>query len=128
MRLTFPSMFRILALALVGPALPGILAQNEYGRPCDGNAGEIPPDNPTVRVSGIGNAHMEITTTPQASNVVRSGTNLLHNFWDYESARAFEQVCGRSSMRHVLLGLYKTEFLPQHGSGARGQALKQAVV
>lgn len=44
-----------------------------------------------VRMTGIGNSHLAITATPEAQAWFNQGLNLLHDFWDYESARAFEQ-------------------------------------
>ena len=54
---------------------------------------EIPPDQLPVpeRLTGIGNVHIQITATPEAQAWFNQGLNLLHDFWDYESARAFEQ-------------------------------------
>ena len=43
------------------------------------------------KLTGIGNAHIRITGTPEAQMWFDQGLNLLHDFWDYESARAFEQ-------------------------------------
>ncbi len=45
-----------------------------------------------VRMTGIGNSHMKIKATPEAQEWFDQGLNLLHDFWDYESARAFEQA------------------------------------
>jgi tetratricopeptide (TPR) repeat protein len=42
-------------------------------------------------MTGIGNSHLTITATPEAQAWFDQGLNLLHDFWDYESARAFEQ-------------------------------------
>ena len=42
-------------------------------------------------LSGIGNSHLRITATPEAQVWFDQGLNLLHDFWDYEAARAFEQ-------------------------------------
>ena len=52
-----------------------------------------PPDKLPVprRMTGIGNSHLTITATPEAQAWFNQGLNLLHDFWDYESARAFEQ-------------------------------------
>src|ERR1022692_4363663 len=51
-----------------------------------------PSDLPrAVRLDGIGNSHLEITATPEAQMWFDQGLNLLHDFWDYEAARAFEQ-------------------------------------
>lgn len=52
-----------------------------------------PPDKLPVplRMTGIGNAHIAITATPEAQAWFDQGLNLLHDFWDYESMRAFQQ-------------------------------------
>jgi len=52
-----------------------------------------PPEQlPTpVRMSGIGNAHIAIAATPEAQAWFDQGLNLLHDFWEYESMKAFEQ-------------------------------------
>ncbi|HEY6442294.1 MAG TPA: hypothetical protein VIY66_03025 [Candidatus Acidoferrales bacterium] len=54
---------------------------------------EIPPDQLPApeKLTGIGNVRMQITATPEAQAWFNQGLNLLHDFWDYESARAFEQ-------------------------------------
>lgn len=44
-----------------------------------------------VHMTGIGNAHIAITATPEAQAWFDQGLNLLHDFWDYESMKAFEQ-------------------------------------
>ncbi|HEX6495423.1 MAG TPA: hypothetical protein VF018_08070, partial [Acidobacteriaceae bacterium] len=44
-----------------------------------------------VKMTGIGNSHLTITATPEAQAWFDQGLTLLHDFWDYESARAFEQ-------------------------------------
>lgn len=53
----------------------------------------VPPENmpPPSKLTGIGNAHIRITATPEAQMWFNQGLNLLHDFWDYESVRAFEQ-------------------------------------
>ena len=43
------------------------------------------------KLTGIGNAHIRITAATQAQMWFDQGLNLLHDFWDYESVRAFEQ-------------------------------------
>lgn len=55
---------------------------------------EIPsPDMLPVplKMTGIGNSYLAIKATPEAQAWFEQGLNLLHDFWDYESARAFEQ-------------------------------------
>jgi tetratricopeptide (TPR) repeat protein len=53
----------------------------------------VPPDQlPTpIHMSGIGNAHITITASPEAQAWFDQGLNLMHDFWDYESMKAFEQ-------------------------------------
>jgi tetratricopeptide (TPR) repeat protein len=92
---------------------------------------EIPPDQlpAPIRMQGIGNAHMEITAAREAQVWFDQGLNLLHDFWDYESARAFEQavrVDPHCSMCYW--GLYKAEsFYHSTAQGLAGRALAQAV-
>jgi tetratricopeptide (TPR) repeat protein len=78
---------------------------------------------------GIGNAHMEITATREAQVWFDQGLNLLHDFWDYESARAFEQaVRVDPNCAMCYWGLYKAESM-YHSTkkGLAGRALAQAV-
>ncbi|MDQ1452399.1 MAG: hypothetical protein QOK38_2265 [Acidobacteriaceae bacterium] len=44
-----------------------------------------------IKMTGIGSSHLTITATPEARAWFNQGLTLLHDFWDYESARAFEQ-------------------------------------
>jgi tetratricopeptide (TPR) repeat protein len=44
-----------------------------------------------VKMDGIGNSHITIKATPEAQAWFDQGLNLLHDFWDYESQKAFEQ-------------------------------------
>ena len=56
---------------------------------------EIPPPGELpapVKMEGIGNSHLAITATPEAQMWFDQGLNLLHDFWDYESERAFERI------------------------------------
>jgi len=81
------------------------------------------------RMTGIGNVHMRIAATPEAQAWFNQGLNLLHDFWDYESARAFEQSV-RLDPRCAMCywGLYEAESF-YHGTarGYAGQALAKAV-
>ncbi len=48
---------------------------------------------PPQKMTGIGNSYIEITThNAEAKAWFEQGLNLLHDFWDYEAARAFEQA------------------------------------
>ena len=44
-----------------------------------------------IKMAGIGNSHIAIKATPEAQAWFDQGLSLLHDFWDYESAKAFEQ-------------------------------------
>jgi tetratricopeptide (TPR) repeat protein len=45
-----------------------------------------------IKMSGIGNSHIAIKATPEVQAWFDQGLSLLHDFWDYESAKAFEQA------------------------------------
>ena len=53
-----------------------------------------PPDRlpAPIKMTGIGNSHIRIKATPEAQAWFDQGLSLLHDFWDYESAKAFEQA------------------------------------
>lgn len=88
--------------------------------------GELPVPQ---KMTGLGNAHMQITATPEAQMWFDQGLNLLHDFWDYEAARAFEQsirVDPKCAMCYW--GLYAAEsFYHSTAQGYASRALRQAV-
>jgi tetratricopeptide (TPR) repeat protein len=91
----------------------------------------MPPDKLPVpqKLSGAGNVHIQITATPEAQMWFDQGLNLIHDFWDYESARAFEQsVRIDPQCAMCYWGLYKAEVF-YHGTaqGYARQALAKAV-
>jgi hypothetical protein len=43
-------------------------------------------------MTGIGNSHITIKANAEAQAWFDQGLTLLHDFWDYESAKAFEQA------------------------------------
>ncbi|KAA6459224.1 hypothetical protein DYQ86_18395 [Acidobacteria bacterium AB60] len=45
-----------------------------------------------IKMTGIGNSHIAIKATPEAQAWFDQGLSLLHDFWEYESAKAFEQA------------------------------------
>lgn len=91
-----------------------------------------PPEKlpPPVKMTGIGNGHLEITSSSaEAKMWFEQGLNLLDDFWDYESARAFEQSV-RLDPKCAMCwwGLAQAEgFRGDNQSWAEG-ALKQAVL
>jgi tetratricopeptide (TPR) repeat protein len=44
-----------------------------------------------VKMEGIGNSHIAIKATPEAQAWFDQGLTLLHDFWEYESQKAFQQ-------------------------------------
>jgi tetratricopeptide (TPR) repeat protein len=61
-----------------------------------------------VKMTGIGNGSMAITAANDDAKMwFNQGLNLLHDFWDYEAARAFEQaVRADSNCAMCYWGLY----------------------
>jgi tetratricopeptide (TPR) repeat protein len=58
-----------------------------------GTKEEMAPDKLPApqKIDGNGNAHIRITASPEAQMWFEQGLNLYHDFWDYESTRAFQQ-------------------------------------
>jgi tetratricopeptide (TPR) repeat protein len=124
-------MFRTLALTLATCILPAGFGQMNMHSHVMEMQDEIPPEKlpPPIRMSGAGNAHMEITAKPEAQMWFDQGLNLLHDFWDYESARAFEQAVRVDPQCAMCYwGLYKAEsFYHSTTQGLAGRALAKAV-
>ena len=75
----------------------GLLGGSSNAQQTQHNMADMEPVPPpeqlpvAVRMEGIGNSHITIKATPEAQAWFDQGLNLLHDFWDYESQRAFEQ-------------------------------------
>jgi tetratricopeptide (TPR) repeat protein len=90
-----------------------------------------PPDKlpAPLPLTGIGNSHLKITATPEAQVWFDQGLNLLHDFWDYESARSFEQAV-RVDPKCAMCQWGLAEALQNshsEGGGYSAKALAQAV-
>jgi len=73
---------------------------------------QMPPETLPVpqKLSGIGNVSIKITASLEAQMWFNQGLNLLHDFWEYESARAFEEgVRFDPQCAMCYWGLYKAE-------------------
>jgi tetratricopeptide (TPR) repeat protein len=87
----------ILALPLFGLAGNLSLAQQAMqmggGHDMAGMQAIPPPEQLPVpiKMTGIGNSHITIKANPEAQVWFDQGLSLMHDFWDYESAKAFEQ-------------------------------------
>jgi tetratricopeptide (TPR) repeat protein len=82
----------VAACLVLGPA-QWAAAQSGMTGHSMGMQDEVPPDKlpAPLKLSGAGNVHVHITATPEAQIWFDQGLNLLHDFWDYESLKAFEQ-------------------------------------
>jgi tetratricopeptide (TPR) repeat protein len=104
------------------------MAGHDMGTPMK----EVPaPDKmpPPIQMTGIGNSRLTITANPEAQVWFTQGLNLLHDFWDYESERAFEQaVRVDPNCAMCYWGLYQALIFRHSGdSGYAEQALASAV-
>ncbi|WP_263374277.1 tetratricopeptide repeat protein [Granulicella aggregans] len=93
---------------------------------------EIPPPEKLpvpVKMTGIGNSHIAINSTPEGQMWFDQGLNLLHDFWEYESARAFEQsVRVDPNCAMCYWGLHQALIFRHSGATAySGTALDNAV-
>jgi tetratricopeptide (TPR) repeat protein len=119
-------------VALLAPRLlPAQAAPMNMAGPLMETRDEVPPEQlpPPIKIAGVGNQHMAITSNAEAQAWFDQGLNLLHDFWDYESARAFEQAV-RSDPNCAMCywGLYRAESF-YHGTsqGHSRRALEKAV-
>jgi tetratricopeptide (TPR) repeat protein len=116
---------------LIGSFIQPALAQMNMPGQAIETRNETPPDKlpAPCKMTGIGNVHMRITATPEAQMRFNQGLNLLHDFWDYESARAFEQsIRVDSQCAMCYWGLYEAEsFYHSNAKGYADQALTKAV-
>jgi tetratricopeptide (TPR) repeat protein len=80
------------------------------------------------KISGVGNVHLKITATPEAQIWFEQGLNLYHDFWDYESARAFQQAVRIDpNCAMCQWGLYLALSMRSPGDPYAAEALKKAV-
>ncbi len=82
-----------------------------------------------LKMTGLGNSHIAIKAMPEAQFWFDQGLNELHDFWDYESLRSFEQaVRVDPNCAMCYWGLYYAlVFRNSGGSGYSQQALANAV-
>ncbi|HEY2823039.1 MAG TPA: hypothetical protein VGJ06_18485 [Candidatus Acidoferrum sp.] len=79
------------------------------------------------KISGFGNVHLKITATPEAQLWFDQGLNLYHDFWDYESARAFQQsIRVDPNCAMCEWGLYLALSMRSPGDPYAAEALKKA--
>ena len=121
----------LLAVGALGAALacvPGAAAQGMAGMP--GMAEAVPPEKlpPPVAIPGVGNGSIAITTSSAEARMwFTQGLNERHDFWDYESARSFEQsVRIDPTCAMCYWGLYLAEAMRGENDAWAHAALVQA--
>jgi tetratricopeptide (TPR) repeat protein len=89
---------------------------------------KTPEPLPPQHMTGIGNTSIDISTpNPEAKIWFTQGLNLLHDFWDYESSRAFEQsVKADPNCAMCWWGLYESETFRGDNAGRAKEALANA--
>jgi len=116
-----------LTLCALLAATRGATAQGMSGM----DMGEgTPPEKlpPPLVIAGLGNSSIAITTSsPEAQKWFNQGLNELHDFWDYESARAFEQSIRLDpNCAMCYWGLYQAEAFRGINDDWAAAAMKQA--
>ena len=123
--------FGLVTICLIVAYSRGMSAQSGMGCHPMETREEVAPEklSPPRKLTGIGNAHIRITASPEAQMWFDQGLNLLNDFWDYESVRAFEQSV-RTDPKCAMCywGLYQAEsFRNGKSKYFANQALSQAV-
>lgn len=121
-----------LLVALSLACLMRASAQSGSAMPPMGDMKPLPPPEQLpapIKMSGIGNSHITIKATPEAQQWFDQGLSLLHDFWDYESAKAFEQAIRKDpSCAMCYWGLTQAlDFRGPMGKPYGKQTLDQAV-
>ena len=120
-----------LLAAALGMTSPRAAAQQAMAGHVMQTREEIPPEQLPApeKLAGIGNAHIQITANAEAQMWFDQGLNLFHDFWDYESVRAFVQ--GTRVDPHCAMcywGIYHAElFTHSNAKFYAKQALAKAV-
>ena len=84
----------MVAILVIGPIAPITKDQGHLWH----NMADMEPIPPPeqlaapVKMTGIGNSHIAIKANAEAQAWFDQGLSLLHDFWDYEWAKAFEQA------------------------------------
>jgi len=116
-------------------ALPRALPQQCMSMGAMPGMGDTVPVTPPeqlpapVHMAGIGNSHIAIKASPEVQAWFDQGLSLLHDFWDYESAKAFEQAIRLDPKCAMCYwGLAKAEEMRGSEASAYGEkALAKAV-
>ena len=120
----------ILAAALALSLLPSLALAQQPMCHAMGTRDILPPDKLPApeKISGVGNVHLKITAAPEVQTWFDQGLNLYHDFWDYESARAFQQsIRIDPNCAMCYWGLYLALSMRSPGDPYAAEALKKAM-
>jgi tetratricopeptide (TPR) repeat protein len=120
----------IAALVALVPSSPAVAQMGNMPGMADMEPIPAPEQLPVpMKMTGIGNSHITIKASAEAQAWFDQGLSLLHDFWDYESAKAFEQAIRVDpNCAMCYWGLAKAEMARGDEAGAYGKkALKKAV-
>jgi tetratricopeptide (TPR) repeat protein len=125
----------VFAIALAGGHCRLALAQDAMPMASGHNMADMQPIPPPeqlpvpIRMTGIGNSHIQIKANAEAQAWFDQGLSLMHDFWDYESAKAFEQsIRVDPNCAMCWWGLAKTEGVRRGDNMVyAGRALDEAV-
>ncbi len=129
MRLSRANLIGTICLALsFTTSAHGQMAEHAHERETEDQTDpeQLPPPK---RMKGIGNSELKITANREAQRWFNQGLNLFHDFWDYESARAFQQSI-RSDRQCAMCywGLYKAlSFFHGNNHGYAADSLAKAM-
>ncbi len=126
----YAASFLIVAISLA--LCPRGIAQHGAAMPPMDDMKPVPPPDQLpvpIKMTGIGSSHIAIKANAEAQQWFDQGLTLLHDFWDYESAKAFEQATRvDSNCAMCYWGLAQAEeFRGGPGKTYAKQALDQAV-
>jgi tetratricopeptide (TPR) repeat protein len=85
----------VIVAGLALSAIPRASAQSGSAMPPMDDMKPVPPPDQLpapIKMTGIGNSHITIKANAEAQEWFDQGLSLLHDFWDYESAKAFQEA------------------------------------
>jgi hypothetical protein len=127
---SIPGIRVILIAALALTLVPAVALAQKPMCHAMGTRDMISPDKLPApeKLTGIGNVHLKITASPEVQQWFDQGLNLYYDFWDYESARAFQQsVRIDPNCAMCYWGLYLAQSMRNSDDPYAIEALKKAV-
>ncbi len=127
---SIPGIRVILIASLALTLVPAVALAQKPMCHAMGTRDETPPDKLPApeKLTGIGNVDLKITASPEVQQWFDQGLNLYYDFWDYESARAFQQsIRIDPNCAMCYWGLYLAQSMRNSDDPYAIEALKKAV-